>query len=352
MKFNKLIAATKKNVIKSSLLLFLFSGTSFLSAVAQNRPVINIESAHNAIVLQPDTGNRLGIIYFGEKLRNATEYPAIPAMTKRQADVDYSGIFHSAYTPAGSRNLAEPAIQVTHADGNTSLDLQYVSHSSKKIDDNVSLTTVLLKDPVYPFEVTLYYKVYQKEDVVEQWSVIRHKEKSNVMLQKFASANLFFSSDQYWLRQYHGDWAREMQPEETRLTPGIKVLDSKLGTRENLYQPPSFMVSFNSPATEDEGKVLLGSVEWSGNFRVDLEVDPLNNLRLIAGMNNFASEYSLKPSEEFTTPAFLYTYSIKGKGEASRHLHDWAREYRILDGKGSRATLLNNWESTFFDFNE
>lgn len=352
MKIPKTIASKRRRIIEITSILIAFLISSSLKGYSQKEPVINIESAHNAIVLQADTGNRLGVIYFGEKLKNAGEYQSIPAMTKRQADVDYSGIFHSAYTPAGSRNLVEPAIQVTHADGNTSLDLQYENSSTKKIDNNISLTSVLLKDPVYPFEVTLYYKVYQKEDVMEQWSVIRHREKGNVILQKFASANLFFTANQYWLRQYHGDWAREMQPEETRLTPGIKVLDSKLGTRENLYQPPSFMVSFNNPATEDEGKVLLGSVEWSGNFRVDLEVDPLNDLRLIAGMNNFASEYSLKPSEEFTTPAFLYTYSEKGKGEASRNLHNWAREYRILNGTGSRETLLNNWESTFFDFNE
>ncbi|MEJ7678242.1 MAG: hypothetical protein WKG06_10360 [Segetibacter sp.] len=59
------------------------------------------------------------------------EYANIPATTKRQGS-DYSGIFNSAYTPAGSRNLIEPAIQVTHIDGNTSLDLQYVSHTAKK----------------------------------------------------------------------------------------------------------------------------------------------------------------------------------------------------------------------------
>src|SRR3954452_3218826 len=117
MKFNKAIATIGKYAIKSSLSIILFLLVLVVSAIAQNRPVINIESVHNAIVLQPDTGNRLGVIYFGEKLRNAAEYPAIPAMTKRAADVDYSGIFHSAYTPAGSRNLAEPAIQVVHTDG-------------------------------------------------------------------------------------------------------------------------------------------------------------------------------------------------------------------------------------------
>ena len=188
--------------------------------------------------------------------------------------------------------------------------------------------------------------------MVEQWSVIKHTERGNITLNKFASANLYLAAQKFFLKQYHGDWAREMQPEESQLTHGIKVLDSKLGTRAHLYQPPSFMVSFDKPATEDEGSVMLGSVEWSGNFRVDLELDPLNNLRLIAGMNNAGSHYSLKPSEAFITPAFLYTFSTHGKGDASRKLQRWARENRILNGTGSRLTLLNNWEATFFDFDE
>jgi alpha-galactosidase len=33
-------------------------------------------------------------------------------------------------------------------------------------------------------------------------------------------------------------------------------------------------------------------------------------------------------------------------------MHRWARKYRVMQGNGSRLTLLNNWEATFFDFNE
>jgi len=33
-------------------------------------------------------------------------------------------------------------------------------------------------------------------------------------------------------------------------------------------------------------------------------------------------------------------------------LHAWARKYRVLDGEGERLTLLNNWEATYFRFNE
>ncbi|MGE8301429.1 MAG: alpha-galactosidase [Sphingobacterium paramultivorum] len=42
----------------------------------------------------------------------------------------------------------------------------------------------------------------------------------------------------------------------------------------------------------------------------------------------------------------------EGKGTASRNLHNWARKYQLLDGNGERLTLLNNWEATYFDFNE
>ncbi|WP_219223450.1 alpha-galactosidase [Pedobacter antarcticus] len=312
---------------------------------------IPVETKNNALVLQVNQNKDLSNIYIGKKLGNPAEYENIPGHYKQ--GTDYSdGTLNSAYSTAGSRNLFEPAVTVTHADGNKSLDLRYVSHKVTRTDNNVSLLSILVKDPVYNFEVVLNYKSYYNEDVIEQWSVITHQEKGNVILHKFASANLYLQSRKYWLTQYHGDWATEMKPEEVQLTHGIKTLDSKLGTRANLFQPSVFMLSLDKPATEDEGTVLYGSVEWSGNFRVDLELDNKDNLRLIAGMNNYASDYTLKPKEVFTTPAFLYTMSDKGKGDASRNLHNWARNYRILDGKGNRLTLLNNWEATYFDFDE
>ncbi|MBO9152208.1 alpha-galactosidase [Chitinophaga sp. GCM10012297] len=339
----------KQCIPANTCLLFALLIVCALPGVAQT--TIPIETRHNALVLQADAQKNLAIIYFGRKLSSPEEYAHIPAVYKQPGD--YTGVLNSAYTPSGSRSLLEPAISVSHADGNNSLDLRYVSHNVTKVDADVSLTTVLLKDPVYDFQVTLYYKTYFRDDVVEQWSVVKHREKGNVLLHKYASANLYLKAEGgFWLTQYHGDWAKEMQPEESKVTHGIKTLDSKLGTRANLFMPSVFMVSFNKPATEDEGTVLYGSLEYSGNFRTDLELDYQDNLKIISGINNYASVYTLKPNEEFETPAFLYTLSGTGKGTASRNMHNWARQYKLLDGKGTRLTLLNNWEATYFDFNE
>jgi alpha-galactosidase len=335
-----------KNLVTGS----VFACLIFSSALKAQTVNIAIETNSNAVVFQADEKKNLNTIYFGKKLSSANEYELIPSQYKQSSE--YTSVLNSAYTASGSKSLLEPAITVTHADGNNSLDLRYVSHSVKKENDNVSLLSIVLKDPVYDFQVTLYYKSYYKEDVVEQWSVIRHQEKKNVLLQKYASANLYLKAGGFWLNQYHGDWAKEMQPEESKVTHGIKTLDTKLGTRANLFQPSVFMISMDKPATEDEGTVLYGALEYSGNFKTDIELDYLNNLKIISGINNYASPYSLKPNEEFTTPAFLYTLSTTGKGDASRNMHNWARKYRVLDGKGDRLTLLNNWEATYFDFNE
>lgn len=337
--------------MKLAYLLFPFLLVILLSAqAAPGDTHIVIETNQTALVIRVDKEQIPTLVHLGAKLRNTAEYAAIPANGKRGED--YTGLYNSVYTPAGSRNLLEPAIQVTHADGNPSLDLKYVRHETQSVADGIVLTKVYLKDPQYPFEVTLFYKAYQKDDVIEQWSTIRHTEKKSVVLHKYASANLYIPAQTYYLTHFHGDWANEMNPSEVLLTEGIKVLDSKLGTRADLFQPPSFLVSLNQPADEDQGDVIAGTLAWSGNYQLAFEVDPLHNLRILPGINPYASAYNLTPGTEFTTPAFLFTYSRQGKGGASRSLHRWARKYRIPQGEGNRLTLLNNWEATYFDFNE
>ncbi|CAF4365448.1 unnamed protein product, partial [Rotaria magnacalcarata] len=319
---------------------------------------IPIETEYTALVVRINENGDPLVIYVGKRLRNKNEYASMPSFDAKQLNGDYTGLFSSAYTPSGTRNLLEPAIQVIHADGNPSLELKYVSHQQDTLDQShdIGLTAIHLKDPVYPFEVTLYYKTYYKENVIEQWTSIKHTESDVVRLQKYSSANLYFSStNKYYLTHFHGNWAREMSPEEIQLTAGIKVLDTKLGTRADLFQPPSFFLSLHQPLNhvdEDYGEVFAGTLAWSGNYQIQFEIDPLRNLRLIAGINPYASEYFLLPDKEFITPSFMFTYSCQGLCLASRNFHRWARKYRIPQGEGNRLTLLNNWEATFFDFDE
>jgi alpha-galactosidase len=163
---------------------------------------------------------------------------------------------------------------------------------------------------------------------------------------------LHLNSDKYFLTEFTGDWANEVNMMETPLAFGKKILDSKLGSRANMFCSPFFLLSLNETAHENRGDVLFGTIGWTGNFNFTFEVDQSNKLRIISGINPFASEYTLMPNEVFRTPEFIFTYSTEGKGKASRDFHRWARKFRLKDGEKSRLTLLNNWEATYFDFNE
>jgi alpha-galactosidase len=259
---------------------------------------------------------------------------------------------HLAYATFGTDNLFEPAVRMTHNDGNPSLELKYISHNIEKPSEDITLTSILLRDPEYPVDVTIFIKSYFQEDVIEQWTEIVQKEAKPVTIYNYASSMLNFDATKYWLTQFHGDWAEEMKMQENELTSGIKILDSKLGTHAHMYQTPVFFLSLNEKSDETNGELIAGTLGWSGNFRFLFEVDEKGSLRVISGINPFASEYSLQPGKPFKTPSFIFTYSNHGKGQASRNLQHWATNYGIMDGTKPRLTLLNNWETTYFNFNE
>ncbi|HMH24085.1 MAG TPA: alpha-galactosidase [Puia sp.] len=289
-----------------------------------------------SLILNAAKGGRLYQSYLGKKMEGFQHIP--PG-------------HHEAYATAGMDNLFEPAIRMVHADGNPSLELGFVESKTETISSNVSTTSITLKDPQYPVEVILHFTAFYQEDVIRTWTEIRQHEKKEVVLTDYASSMLNLDADKYWLTQFHGDWAKEVRMQESQLTSGIKIIDSKLGSRANIYQTPMFFLSLDQPATENEGEVLAGTLAWTGSFQFKFEIDERNSLRILTGINPYASDYKLRPGETFTTPEFIFTWT-KGKGQASRNLHQWARNYGILAGNAPRLTLLNNWETTYFDFNE
>ncbi|RFS23394.1 alpha-galactosidase [Chitinophaga silvatica] len=299
---------------------------------------IRIATEHISLVYRVNQHGRLIQQYLGSQL---TPSGADTLIQNNQ----------EAYITAGMESLLDPAIRAVHNDGNPSLELRYVS-STTTTNNGVNHTAITLKDPVYPFTVVLHFEAFYKDDIIKTWSEIKHTEKKPVKLTAYASAMLHLDANKYWLTQFHGDWAKEADLQEQYLTTGMKILDSKLAVRANMQQSPFFLLSLNQPSSEETGTVLAGTLAWTGNFKFGFEVDELNKLHINAGINPYASDYSLEPNETFTTPAFIFTLSDHGKGIASRNFHRWALANGVLDGYSPRLTLLNNWEATGMDFNE
>lgn len=300
-------------------------------------PVV-IETGNTALVLNAGDDGTLSQSYFGKRMA-AESYASLPQGVEAYATHGYSDQF-------------EPALHISHSDSNSSTVLKYVSHATETSPKGVATTTINLTDPVYSQDVALVFNAYPEEDIITCHTVITNNSKKDVELVKYASSMLSFNAPEYYLTEFSGDWGREAAMSRQPLRFGRKVIDTKLGARANAYVSPFFMLSPGAPATETAGDVVLGTLSWTGNFRFDFEVDKDNRLRVISGINPYYSTYRLKKGESFTTPDFVFTFSDKGIGQASRNFHDWARNHKVKDGNGGRMTLLNNWEVTGTDFNE
>lgn len=315
-------------------------GSGSAAPAAATEQVIAINTKRSALVLLAAKNGTLYQVSFGRA-------PATPAAPPRAPD-RYDEVF-PCY---GSGYMLEPALQATHSDGNTSTELMYVSHESVTRNDNITETRIRLRDRHYPFFIVLCYRCYREEDVIEQWTEITHEESGPVTLGRFASAAPRLQASNYWVTQFYGDVLREGELVEEQLTPGLKILDSKLAVRAHLYRPPAFVLALDQSAQEESGEAIGGTLAWSGNFQFAFDLDWQRRLRVLAGINPLGAQYRLKREKTFTTPAMLWSWSDRGKGQVSRNFHRWARRYGIRDGAKPRPVLLNNWETTYFNFDE
>lgn len=325
-------------MIKQFLILCTICFFTLFEITAEESRIFRVGTENIDVIFKVGENGRLYQSYIGPRLKHSSDYPNLP-------------VGKEAYLTHGLEDYFEPAIRLLHNDGNPSLLLKFISSSEQK-EGNKCRTTFTLRDDKYPVEVKLFYETYDRENIIKTWSEISHQEKKPVVLYNYASSLLHLNARQYWLTEFSGDWAEEVRINEQQLSFGKKVIDTKLGTRANMFCSPFFILSLNQKAQENEGEVIIGTLAWTGNFRFTFEIDQNNGLRVLSGINPYASEYELKPNEIFRTPEFIFTYSSQGKGAASRNFHDWARTYQLKDGMGSRLTLLNNWEATYFDFNE
>ncbi len=319
----------------------LLAGLLCLAGIAHaiEKPVIKIETGNTSLIYRVGDNGRLYQSYLGKRLNHEADINHLPQGTE-------------AYLTHGMEDYFEPALHIVHNDGNSSTLLKYVSHDSRNLSDGVNETVITLADDQYPVTVKLHYVAYANEDIIKTFTEISHREKKPVMLHKYASSLLHLNHDKYFLTEFAGDWSHEANVMERELAFGKKVIDTKLGARANMFVSPFFQLAIDQPSEENAGEVLVGTLGWTGNFNFTFEVDNKSQLRIISGINPYASEYSLPSGEIFRTPEFYFTYSLNGKGQASRNFHDWARRYQVKDGDQTRMTLLNNWEATYFDFDE
>lgn len=323
----------------------ILSALLALHTFAAGKTNISITTDNTQLVLQVKDNGRLYQTYLGQRLSPQTDITTLDMPRVGATSTAIAG--NEVYPVMGTEDYYEPAFEIRHADGNPTSVLKYVSHTQ-----NGNETTIKLRDDLYPVNVTLHYVTYPKENIIKQWSEISHNEGKSISISRYASSMLYFEAAEYHLVEFQSDWIKEMQMSQVPLNYGKKIIDTRLGTRAAMFSQPFFEVGIGAPVSENHGTVLMGTIGWTGNFRFTFEVDHDNELRVISGINPDASQYVLPKGQVFRTPDFYFTISYNGAGQGSRNFQRWAVNHQLYKGKEDRMTLLNNWENTYFDFDE
>ena len=167
------------------------------------------------------------------------------------------------------------------------------------------------------------------------------------------SASVEFLDMDYEMVQLSGGWSRERYVKNRKLEMGIQSIQSLNGTCCGAEHNPFFALK-RPHTTESQGEVYGFSLVYSGNYLGQVEVSTFDMTRVMMGINPEDFSWELKSGESFQTPEVVMVYSDKGLNKMSQTYHRLYRK-RLMHGEWrdkARPILLNNWEATYFDFNE
>ncbi len=260
----------------------------------------------------------------------------------------------------GKGDYREPTIHLELPNGSRTIDLTYDSHKIihnlhfkglPQVQKEETLNITLLDNP-NKIEVNLYYTVnFSSNVIVRNVSITNHNE-GKIVLDKALSMNIDMLNKDYILSKLDGAWIRERHITDTLLTNGTVHFDSKKGTSSSDHNP--FFILKQKHVNEEYGNCFGFGLIYSGNFEVNIEVSPHNFLRSNIGINSFDFRYPLSKDETFVTPEVIMTFSSTGLSTLSNNFHQLINSKIINENfqNKERPILVNNWETTYFDFNQ
>jgi alpha-galactosidase len=269
------------------------------------------------------------------------------------------------YSCAGVGDYRIPAAAVTHENGGSALDLRYVSHrvSEGKYeipglpavyagDCEAESLEIVLKDTGSDLTVTLKYGILKGLDVITRCAVFTNKGTTPVTLTRAASFSLDLRHGTWEWVHFQGRHTKERIPERAPLFHGIQESSSTRGTSSHQQNPTVLLC--DKDCTETTGDCIGAALLYSGSFQTQIELDQLSQTRVVMGLHPDLFRWSLSPGESFYTPEAMLSFSSTGLETLSHTFHKVIREHvcRGTYQKIERPVLINNWEATYFDFNE
>ena len=316
--------------------------------------------------------NRAGFlqhIYYGRKIEeNDLAYlvkthgaAAEPAPEDLNMDLA-TDVMPSECGRFGRGDFRPATVIVRRKDGAAMSRFKYVRHAIvgdvhqisgmpciRKADQTLTIT---LKDDFSVTEIDLNYSVSENTDVLVRNAVIRNAGRERLDILKAFSFCLELpdTCGTYSAMRLAGSWAAERKPIVTPLAEGTLRIESARGYSSHNMNP--FMAVLSDNCNEHGGECYGFNLLYSGSFVITADVSHNKSVRIQGGINDYLFGWALNGGEEFITPQAALCYSNEGLGEMSRAYHDFFREYIINPNyvNKRRPVVVNNWEATYFSF--
>ena len=270
------------------------------------------------------------------------------------------------YPSFGYGDFRQGAIEVLQKNGSRLSRFRYRSHeilpgkpklcglpaTYTEKDEEAQTLIITLEDPACGVCLELLYTLFSSEGIIARSARIINQGDAPVQVTRAMSLCLDLPDSEYEWIQFSGSWARERYPVMRRLETGTTQIESIRGNSSHQQNP--FVILKRPNTDEAAGEAIGVSFVYSGNFRISAQVDPYRVTRIMAGINPTWFSWKLDPGDSFQTPEAVMVYTDQGLNRLSQIYHRLYRE-RLMRGlwkEKERPILINNWEATYFDFNE
>ncbi len=287
-----------------------------------------------------------------------------PNPSELRTQRDYSPDTRSMeYTGCNTGDFRISCVDLVNADGSSSAEFRFKDFSLQagkysvpgmpaSYDNGNECETLRIDlwDTVTGLEVSLYYGVFEKTDMITRCAVFHNGSDAMIKLYKAASGCLDLPFGKWDLIHFHGRHSMERMPERNRVSHAIVVVGSNRGASSHHENP--FVILAAPDTGELVGECYGAMLVYSGNFKMEVQCSQLQSTRLVAGISEDRFCWQLDAGADFHTPEMLLCYSAEGLEKLSSCYHRFISR-NICRGAFKtkrRPVLINNWEATYFDF--
>ena len=317
---------------------------------------------------------QLGQLYFGSAIRDREDFSHFLELAPRpMAPCAYEGnlafsLEHikQEYPAYGSGDMRNPAFTIVMENGSRISDFIYKGHriyaGKEGIEalpaiyvekpDEADTLEIILEDSLAGMELVLSYTIFKEHSAIARNARFICKNHEGILLDRAMSMNVDLPDKEYEMIELTGAWSRERSVKTRKLEHGVQSVYSMRGCSSSNYNP--FLALKRPQTMENEGEVYGFSLVYSGNFLAQVEVDTYDVSRIMMGIHPEGFSWRMKDGDSFQTPEAVMVYSEKGLNGMSQTFHKLYRT-RLARGAWRDRTcpiLVNNWEATYFDFNE